>query len=111
MKCPESFFNRNSDTTNSNHSPQPLVRKLLRRRPERVLLSPELLQLCKFGRVRLGVAARLVAFLLVVSSVEAEEDVIGQWAEELDWSEHVGAVEEYDEGEVNKGVSKIATSM
>jgi hypothetical protein len=108
---PQRLFESNAHTTNTHHSPQPLVLQLIDTRPEGILIRTELLQLTELLWVRSRVSALLVFLLLGVATEKAEEGVVRSGAEELDGSEHVGAVEHDDEGDVYEGVAEVAGFM
>ena len=108
MHRPKRLLNSNAHTTNTHHSPQPLVLQLIHTGPEGILIRTEVLQLTKLLWVRSRVSALLVFLLLGVAAEEAEEGVVRSGAEEFDGREHVGAVEHDDEGDVYEGVAKVA---
>lgn len=109
VECPERLLNCNAKPTNTQNSPQPLVTKLLHARPERILVSAELLQLSELVRLRSGVATFLVLLLLGIAAEEAEEAIVCDGAEELDGCEHVRAIKHDDEGDVDQGIAKVAS--
>lgn len=108
MQRPQRLLNHNTEAANPQHGPQPLIPKLLHLRPESILFPAELLKLDKLLGLRLRVAPRLVGLFLLVAADEAQEEVVCDWAEQLDGRKHVGAVEERDEGEVHERVAEVA---
>lgn len=104
----ERLLDRNTKPTNTENGPQPLVGKLLHAWPKSILVRAELLQLGKFVWLGSRVATHLVRLLLLVTTEEAEEAVVRDRAEELNWGEHVAAIEHDDEGNVDEGVAEVA---
>ena len=111
MQRPERLLNCNTKRSNTYHSPKPRVLELVHARPEGVLVGAELLQLCKLVGMRLRVAAHLMLLLLLIAAEEAQEAVVGDGTEQLDWGQHVTAVEHDDEGNVNEGISEVAVTV
>jgi hypothetical protein len=110
VQRPERLLNRNTKCTNTDHSPKPRILELVHARPEGILVGAELLQLCKLVGMRLRVAAHLMLLLLLVAAEEAQEAVVCDGTEQLNWGQHVTAVEHDDEGDVNQGVSEVAVT-
>ena len=110
VQRPERLLNRNTKCTNTHHSPKPLVLELVHARPEGVLVGAELLQLRKLVGMRLRVAAHLMLLLLLIATEEAQEAVVGDGTEQLDWGQHVTAVEHDDEGDVDQSISEVAVT-
>lgn len=107
MKSPQALFNGNSQSSAPKHHPQPLVPELLSGWPERVLLIAELLQVLKLLGVGYGVAPGLMLLGLLVSTKVSQKHVVGGRSEEFDWCEHVGAIQEYDKGEMDECITEI----
>jgi hypothetical protein len=105
---PKRLLNSDAHSTETDHSPQPLVLQLIRVGPESVLIRTEILQLAELLWVGSRVSALLVSLLLGISTKVAEEGVVRGGTEELDRGEHVGAVEHDNEGDVYEGVAEVA---
>jgi hypothetical protein len=105
---PKRLLNSDAHSTETDHSPQPLVLQLIRVGPEGILIRTETLQLAELLWVGSRVSALLVSLLLGISTKVAEEGVVRGGTEEFDRGEHVGTVEHDDEGDVYEGVAEVA---
>ena len=110
MNHVESPLNCNTRGSSSKHDPRPFVRHLIRGGPKRVLILLILLKVAHLDGVTLGVTSLLVCLFLPVTTNVTKETVVGDCAEKLDRGEHVGAVKHEREGEVDKGVPKVAVA-
>lgn len=108
---PHTSLKHDTSTSRTHNNPQPQVLKLLQRRPERILLVPVLIKLRHLLWGRLAVAPCLRSFSLAIPTKVAQEDVVGDWAEEFNGREHVAAEEKDWEGEVDEGVAEVAAQI
>lgn len=87
--------------SSSKDRPGPLVLELLQARPETVFLALVLLELLVLERVLLGIALLLTGLVLLVTTDESEEDVVGNRSKDRNRVKDAGTVEKNGERDVD----------
>jgi hypothetical protein len=106
--APRNLLRSDTRSRNSHEGPRPRVSCLRRLRPERVLVCAVTLELALLGGVELVVTLFLGRLGLGVAADEAQEDVVGNGAEEQCRMGGRGRESEEGEGQMGKSIAEVA---
>lgn len=110
MPRAKSLLDHDARRTRTEHEPRPRIGDFFHARPKRVLVLLIPRQVALLDRILLLISLFLARFRLSVAADPPEEQVIGDRPKKLDRCEHIRAVQQEREGEVDQCVTKVAGS-